>query len=164
MIWTLLKWVVLPLIAITVILAFTGRKTFHVEQFIPAPPEVVWSVLMDTAAYTEWNPVFTSVEGTYLEGGTVQNTVVDPNGNVLNIAAKVVTLDVNRELRQYGGYWGFLTFDHQWLLEPADGGTLVIQHEVDQGFYMWFWDSSWITPSYTKVSEALRDRVMSSEN
>ncbi len=163
MIWTILKWVILPAVVIIIGLALTGRKTFHVELMIPAPAEQVWAVLTDTASYTEWNPVFTKVEGEYKTGGTVKNTVVDPKGTVLNIEATIVTLDESRELRQTGGYWGFLTFDHQWLLEPVEGGTKVIQHEVDQGFYMWFWDSSWIEPSYSKVNEALRERVISSE-
>ena len=157
---TILKWIVVPLLLLVIVLAMTGRKTFQVEIFIQAPPEQVWAVLMDTSAYKEWNPVFTNVEGTYSEGGTVQNTVVDPKGNVLNIKANVEILEENLELRQTGGYWGFLTFDHQWLLEPVEGGTKVQQYEIDQGFYMWFWDSSWIEPSYSKVNEALRDRVI----
>ncbi len=163
MIWTLIKWVLVPLLLIIVVLAVTGKKTFHVEIVIPAPPAQIWSVLMDTASYSDWNPVFTKVEGTYRKGGTVKNTVVDPKGSVLNITADVDVLEANRELRQSGGYWGFLTFDHQWLLEPIEGGTKVIQHEVDQGFYMWFWDSSWIEPSYMKVSEALKERVAASK-
>ncbi|MEM7303262.1 MAG: SRPBCC domain-containing protein [Pseudomonadota bacterium] len=164
MVWTIVKWVVIPLLILVAALAYTGRKTFHVEIIISAPPEQVWAVLMDTASYGEWNPVFTKVEGDHQLGGSVKNTVVDPKGNVLNIEAGVDVLDTNRELRQSGGYWGFLTFKHQWLLEPVERGTKVIQHEVDQGFYMWFWDSSWIEPSYTKVNKALKERVMASSN
>lgn len=160
MIWTVLKWVVLPLLLLVVVLAVTGKKTFQVELVIPATPEAVWAVLMDTSAYADWNPVFTKVEGDYRVGGTVRNTVIDPKGNILNISATVKTLKEPRELRQYGGYWGFLTFDHQWLLEPVEGGVKVTQLETDRGFYMWFWDSSWIEPSYAKVNEALRDRVI----
>jgi len=161
MIWTIIKWVIVPLLCVLAVLAITGRETFRVEVFIPAPPEQVWSVLMDTEAYSEWNPVFTKVEGNYQLGGKVLNTVVDPKGSVLNITATVKGLENNRLLRQFGGYWGFLTFDHQWILAPVDGGTKVIQHEVDQGFYMWFWDSSWIIPSYSSVNEALKERVAS---
>ena len=160
MTWMLLKWVVAPLVLILIILTFTGKKTFHVEIFIPAPPENVWAVLMDTKAFGEWNPVFTKVEGNYRKGGKIKNQVQAPNDQVMNITAAVTELIENKELRQYGGLWGFVTFDHQWLLEPTEGGTKVIQHEVDKGFYMWFWDSSWIEPSYTRVSEALKERVL----
>lgn len=99
-------------------------------------------MLMDTAAYGDWNPVFVRVDGTYEQGGTVQNRVIDPKDNVLDIEATIKTLEEKRELRQTGGYFDFLTFDHQWLLEPVEGGTRVVQHEFNQGFYMWFWDSS----------------------
>ena len=160
MTWMLLKWVVAPLVLILIILTFTGKKTFHVEIFIPAPPENVWAVLMDTKAFGEWNPVFTKVEGNYRKGGKIKNQVQAPNDQVMNITAAVTELIENKELRQDGGLWGFVTFDHQWLLEPTEGGTKVIQHEVDKGFYMWFWDSSWIEPSYTRVSEALKERVL----
>ncbi|MDD9910023.1 MAG: SRPBCC domain-containing protein [Ahrensia sp.] len=141
-------------------LAVTGRKTFEVELVIPAPPAEVWRVLMDTSSYGEWNPVFTSVTGDYVEGGTVENRVVDPKGNVLDITASVDAVQPHEELRQSGGLLGVLTFDHRWLLEEVEGGTKVTQYEVDRGLYVWFWDSSWILPSYAKVNQALRDRML----
>ncbi|MEX3010310.1 SRPBCC family protein [Hoeflea sp. TYP-13] len=161
MIWTILKWVITPLLLVAVVLALIGRETFHVEVTIPAPPEEVWAVLMDTSAYGDWNPVFTKVEGEYNEGANIRNTVQAPDGQILDIETTVKVLNENRELRQTGGMTGLLTFDHQWLLESVEGGTRVTQHEIDQGLYMWFWDSGWIEPSYAKVSEALRDRIAS---
>lgn len=162
MILTILKWVVLPLAIILIILTLTGKKTFHIEIDIPAPPEQVWAVLVDTESYSDWNPVFINAVGQYQPGATVQNTVRPPTGDDLQIDAKVITVEPNRELRQSGGMTGLLTFDHQWLLEPTSEGTKVIQHEVDKGLGMWFWDSSWIEPSYTEVSEALKQRVIDS--
>ena len=163
MVWTVAKWL-LGLVALAVAgMAVLGKKTFHVEQEIAAPPSVVWAVLMDGAAYRDWNPVFVDVRGAYREGAEVTNFVRQPNGEVLEIAATVSRLVPERELRQAGGIPGLLTFDHQWLLEPIDGGTKVIQHEVDRGFWLWFWDSSWIVPAYTEASEALRNRVTQSQ-
>jgi len=159
-VWMLLKWVIAPLLVLAVILALTGKKTFQVEIVVPAPPEAVWAVLMDTGSYSAWNPVFTKVVGPYREGGTVHNTVQAPGDQVLEINASVDTLREAVELRQSGGLPGLLTFDHRWLLEPVEGGTKVTQHEVDRGLFMWFWDSSWIEPSYSKVNEALRNRVV----
>ena len=162
MLLTILKWFVLPLAIILIILTLTGKKTFHIEVSVPAPPEQVWAVLMDTSSYPEWNPVFIKVDGQYQAGKTVKSTVRPPTGKDLHIDAKVLTVSPNRELRQFGGMTGLLTFDHQWLLESTDEGTKVIQHEVDKGLFMWFWDSSWIEPSYTDVSEALKQRVIDS--
>ena len=139
--------------------AIFSNKTYRVEQIISATPEEIWAVLMDTAAYGEWNPVFVKVEGSYAAGGTVLNTFKDPSGKLFDVTNKVEALEPNRLLRQKGGFTGVLTFDHQWLLEPAEGGTKVIQYEIDRGIYVWFWDDSWIVPKYTEVLQALEREV-----
>ena len=159
MLLNILKFGLLAIAVIAVAGALLTRKTFHVEQVIAAPPEDIWSALMDTAAYSEWNPVFVEVAGKYAKGAKMLNKVRDPKGNILEMTAKVKTVREARELRQTGGIPGVITFDHQWLLEPVDGGTRVIQHEVDRGLYLWFWDSSWIEPAYAETLRALGDRV-----
>ena len=141
--------------------AIFSNKTYRVEQTISATPEAVWAVLMDTAAYGEWNPVFVKVEGSYAVGRTVLNTFKDPSGKLFDVTNKVEALEPNRLLRQKGGFTGMLTFDHQWLLEPVEGGTKVTQYEIDRGLYVWFWDDSWIIPKYTEVLQALDIEVMS---
>ncbi len=150
MIWTSIKWIAGLGVVAVMALILLGKKTFHAEATIPAPPSAVWEVLMDTARYPEWNPVFVSVSGPY-----------EQDGEILKMTATVAELVPERKLRQKGGVTGFITFDHQWLLEPVDGGTRVIQHEVDRGLYLWFWDSSWIEPAYGRTNEALKARVMS---
>ena len=157
----ILKWGTLALVVLAAILTFTGRKTFHVEIFVPAPPEAIWTALTDANAYAEWNPVFVNVKGKFHPGTTVQTTVLQPGKPEIVISSEVRKVVPNKELNQFGGISGIITFDHQWLLEPAEGGTKVIQHEVDRGIYVWFWDSDWVEPSYLKASEALRDRVLS---
>ncbi|WP_421981236.1 SRPBCC family protein [Roseibium sp.] len=159
MVWTLLKWGVPALIVAAFAGAFLTKKTFHAETVIEAPAETVWAVLMDTPSYPEWNPVFVEAKGDFAEGAKLAYKVRDPNGNLLEMTGTVVTFAPLRELRQTGGIPGLLTFDHQWLLEPVDGGTKVTQHEVDRGLGLWFWNSDWIEPSYAKTLEALKERV-----
>ena len=156
-----IKWIAILGVVAVIALTLLGKKTFHVEAVIPAPPAAVWEVLMDTARYPEWNPVFVSVGGPYEQGGRILNEVRDPKGEILEMTATVAELIPERKLRQKGGVTGFITFDHQCLLEPVDGGTRVIQHEVDRGLYLWFWDSSWIEPAYGRTNEVLKARVMS---
>ena len=64
---SLVKWGVPAAVLIVLIVAVAGalatRKTFLVEIWIPAPPEAVWEVLIDTGAYPQWNPVFVEVDG-----------------------------------------------------------------------------------------------------
>ena len=139
--------------------AIFSNKTYRVERTISATPEEIWAVLMDTAAYGEWNPVFIKVEGSYAAGDTVLNTFKDPSGKLFDVTNKVEALEPNRLLRQKGGFTGVLTFDHQWLLEPVEGGTKVTQYEIDRGIYVWFWDDSWIVPKYTEGLQALEREV-----
>ena len=142
-------------------LSLATSKTFRVEITIPAPPDAVWAVLTDTAAYPDWNPVFVEVAGSYAEGAKLTNKVRDPDGNILEMTANVETVRPGEELRQTGGIPLVITYDHRWLLTPVDGGTRVVQHEVDRGIFLWFWNSDWIEPSYLKASEALAERVKS---
>ena len=41
--------------------AFLTTKTFEASIAIAASPDKVWSVLMDTERYHEWNPTYVSV-------------------------------------------------------------------------------------------------------
>ncbi len=160
MLWSLVKWGAGLAVLAVAVLALTGKKTFHVEITIPAPPEVVWSVLTDADGYASWNPVFVNVDGEFREGTEVKTTVREPGKPDIVITSRVLKVSPSEELNQFGGIRGFITFDHQWLLEPIEGGTKVIQHEVDRGFYVWFWDSDWVEPAYLQASEALRARVL----
>ncbi len=155
-----LIWGLPLLLGILVATALLTRKTFHVESVVSAPPEAVWAVLMDTAAYPDWNPVFIAVDGTYADGATVTNTVQFPDGSDVEMAATVKAVVAGRELRQSGGMPGILTFDHRWLLEPVEGGTRVVQHEVDRGIGLLFWNADWIEPAYAEVLDALAERVV----
>lgn len=163
MLWITLKWLAGLLVLATATPVIAGQfntKTFHVETFIAAPPEKVWAVLMDNERYPEWNPTFIKIEGAYKQGAIVTSHVQEP-AKVTTIKAKVKEVIPNRLLNQTGGLPGVITFDHRWELHATEGGTKVIQHEIDRGFYLWFWDSSWVQPAYERTSKALKERVMS---
>ncbi len=153
-------WIVASVMVLVVALALTGRKSVHAELLIPASPEAIWSVLTDAGGYKDWNPVFTSVEGEYREGAEMAYRMRDASGTETDVTATVVKLDEPRELNQFGGMRGILTFDHHWFLEPVDGGTRVTQHEEYRGIGVWFWDPSWFESAYARANEALRNRVL----
>lgn len=158
MLWTVLKWG-LPALVLVAVAGFLTQKTFRAETVIAAPTDDVWRVLMATDKYPDWNPVFVEVIGDYAEGAKLRNKVLDPSDKTLEMTSTVVVMTPEKELRQKGGVPGILTFDHRWLLEPVPSGTKVTQYEVDRGIGLWFWNSSWIEPAYSKVNDALKARA-----
>ena len=156
------KWMVavtvLPVL-IFVTLFLLGRETFHAEITIDATPEEVWSVLTDAPGYAAWNPLLVPVSGDFSEGAEVEYRMTQPNGKQSTMKARVRKVVAPELLGQHAGIPGVLTADHTWRLEPTPGGTRVIQHEVDNGVAMLFWDSSWVQPAYERVNLALKHRV-----
>ncbi|MEM7310863.1 MAG: SRPBCC domain-containing protein [Planctomycetota bacterium] len=146
-------------VAALLVLMWTGRKSVHTELVVPAPPEAVWAVLMDTGSYGDWNPVLVSAEGALAEGNGIDYTMRQPDGKESPISARVTSLVERQELRQFGGIRGVLTFDHRYTLEPAPEGTRVTQHEEYRGIGVHFWDASWVEPAYARVNEALGERA-----
>ena len=143
------------------ILAAVTKKVFHVEIEIAASPEAVWAVLTDTERYAEWNPTQVEVRGAHAVGSQLVAVFDAPEIKPFEVQLTVSEMDSPRLLRQGGGVPGIITFDHRWTISPTEHGSLVVQHEVDRGIYLLFWDSSWIEPAYKRASEALRDRVLS---
>ena len=136
-----------------------GHKSVHAELVIPASPDRVWEVLTDTSDYAAWNPIFVSVEGEFAEGQTLLYGMKNPEGEVADVEPEIVKLVPEREINQFGGVPGILTFDHTWRLEPMDESTRVTQHEEYRGIYVWFWDPSWVEDAYEASLLGLRDEV-----
>ena len=136
-----------------------GHHAVYTETIIAAEPEEVWAVITDAPNYKNWNPVITNVVGTYAEGATIINTVVEDGKKPTEIKSKVVKFEPPYHLNQFGGYRGIITFDHHYILEKVDAGTKVIQKEEYTGFYVNFWDSAWVEPAYSRVNEALKQEV-----
>jgi hypothetical protein len=156
------KWLVsiLLLVCLILLLYFLGRKSVHTEITISADPEKIWSVLTDAKGYKEWNPVIVPIEGEFREGEKIKNQMKQPDGKQSVLESTVKKMIKQKEMNQYGGIPGVLTFDHKYLLEPVDGATRVTQHEEYRGIGVLFWDASWVEPAYRKVNEALKDRVI----
>lgn len=141
-------------------MALLGHKIVHTEHKILAPPHAVWSVLTSPAGYADWNPIFVQVQGEYREGAKMRYRMRDQNGKESDVTSTVIKFIPNQELNQFGGVRGVLTFDHTWKLEPIEGGTRVVQHEEYRGFGVWFWDASWVQPTYAKANQALEAYVL----
>ncbi|MDG2304407.1 MAG: SRPBCC domain-containing protein [Candidatus Binatia bacterium] len=114
-------------------LAASPDPVFVIEHEIEiaAPPEDVWRVLTDFAAYPEWNPYVLRLGGTLEPGGAIAVTIAQSNWpKPLTVHPTIVTLDAPRELRWHGSALttGFLETDHYFRLEPLAGNRTRLRH------------------------------------
>jgi len=156
-----MKWILIAgvIAAILLVLYFTGHKTVHTELVIPASPDKVWAVLMDTPGYAEWNPVLVPAAEELREGAKIQYRMIQPDGKQSPVESTVREIVEDKKLYQFGGMRGILTFHHTYSLEEVPGGTRVTQHEEYYGIWVNFWDASWVEPAYETVNLALSERV-----
>jgi hypothetical protein len=154
-------WGLLFVVSIVLLLSLTGAKRVKTEVTIAATPSEIWSVLVNTAQYKDWNPVIVSVEGSYTLNSIIKNKVkMPPDGKLTSMSTKVKGLKKNEELFQFGGTRGLMTFAHRWILIPVKGGTRVIQQEEYRGLIVWFWKASMMEAVYSRANEALKKRVL----
>jgi demethylmenaquinone methyltransferase/2-methoxy-6-polyprenyl-1,4-benzoquinol methylase len=77
-------------------------RAIAAEVEVDAPPERVWEVLTDFAAYPEWNPFMFAIEGTAEAGAHLQIAMQRRGGMVLRFGARVLVSDPPRELAWRG--------------------------------------------------------------
>ncbi len=140
---------------------------------IAAPPERVWAVLTDFAAYPQWNPVISQVQLAALRAGAALRFRIKMEGAPeLGFAAKIVRCEPNRELRWKGGAplvpalaWG----EHYFLLAPSGAGTELAGTEFIHGEHfggalrllMRGETHARVTRTYALFNQALKTRVES---
>jgi len=154
--WTLF---LLAVVGVLLLLYFLGRKSVHSQILISATPQEVWSVLIDTPKYSEWNPVLIPIEGQLKEGEKVTYEFRQDENTKSKIPSKVKKMIPNKLLNQGGGMNGIITFDHRYILEEINGQTKVTIHEDYQGIYVNFWNATPVEHAYVKLNKALKNRV-----
>jgi hypothetical protein len=99
------------------------------------------------------------INGEIREEAKVEYQMTQPDGTQSIVNSTVEKAVAPKELHRHAGIPGILTAHRSYRLEPTQGGTRLIQHEVDNGVAMLFWDSSWVQPTYEAVNRAFRLRV-----
>jgi len=160
------KWMIaaLVLVAGLVILYLIGRKSVHSEVMIPASPQEVWAVLTDFDKAKEWNTVLIPIEGELAEGASITYEFHQDEANVSQIPAKVKQMIPAKLLNQSGGLPGVVTFDHKYMLEAVVQETRLIIHEEYRGIYVPFWNPEPVEQAYSRLANALKDRVIQLKN
>jgi hypothetical protein len=72
------------------------------EIEIDAPPERMWAVVTDFAAYPEWNPFIRQISGELREGARLQVRIEPPATRATTFRPTVRAVEANRELRWLG--------------------------------------------------------------
>ena len=151
--------VALIILSIT-LLGCASRQT---EIIIPASPDKIWAVLIDTDGYKEWNPVFVPLTGRLEqveEGEILTWLYTQPGQDPIETEMKVVKFVEDKQLNQQGGFWGILNVNHNWFLDPVPEGTRVTNREEWSGIGVLFWDYGWVEPTYKEMNENLKKQVL----
>ena len=108
------------------------RREIEVE----APPGRVWAVVIDFAAYPDWNPFIRRISGVLLEGGRLEVRIEPPEARATTFRPTVRAVEANRELRWLGRLLvpGIFDGEHSLRIEPLDGGrSRFVQSERFSG-------------------------------
>ncbi len=139
-------------------------RGLYTQIEINAPPERVWQVLTDFAAYPQWNP-FLRVRGKPEEGRRLSVTVQPSGTHGMIFWPKVTVVLPNQQLTWLGHLFfipGLFDGEHSFELEPLPGGgTRFIQRERFHGSLVnAFWD--YITTEtgrgFREMNQALKAR------
>lgn len=108
---------------------------------IHATPQAVWQVLIDLAAYPEWNPFITSAKGTVEVGERLRLRLEPPGGVARTIRPLVTEADAGHELRWVEEGWvpGALDGHHAFsIISKGENRTHVVHRETFTGILVFF--------------------------
>ena len=111
-------------------------REFTASIDIEAPAERVWSVLMDFAAYAEWNPFIKEINGDLSPGSKLVVKIKPPEGREMTLKPTVLRVREDRELAWLGHLFvrGVFDGEHRLEVEPLDAGhSRFTQSETFRG-------------------------------
>lgn len=90
------------------------------EIEIAAPPERVWSILLDFPAHPEWNPFVRSITGNPKPGERLEVFIQPQGGRGMTFRPTVLVAAANREFRWLGRFIlpGILDGEHYFQIIP----------------------------------------------
>jgi hypothetical protein len=120
----------------------------HVEIEINASAQRVWDVLMDFAAYPQWNPFIREISGKPEDGERLRAVMHPPESRPSTFRPKVISARSPNYQPPFQFRWrgslvipGIFDGEHYFILEPLDmGKTRFIHGEKFTGLlvpYLW---------------------------
>ena len=77
-------------------------RTLDASIDIAAPPEQVWQVISDLAAYARWNPFIVSAGGEFAIGRRLRVTIVAPGHRPVTFRPTILELEPGRSVTWLG--------------------------------------------------------------
>jgi uncharacterized protein YndB with AHSA1/START domain len=104
-------------------------KEYSTVATIAAPPERVWDVLTNGAAYAEWNPEIVGIDGVIAPNARIRAHVRLGDGAVRRVGQRVVALDAPHRMEWVGGLpFGLFIGRRTFTLTPVGTGTEFRMH------------------------------------
>jgi hypothetical protein len=134
------------------------------EIEIDAPPERVWAVVTDFAAYSEWNPFIRSISGELHEGAKLEVRIEPPGARAMTFKPTVRAVEGSRELRWLGRLLlpGVFVGEHSLRIDPLDGGrSRFVQSESFSGLLVGLFKGTLAKTEagFEQMNTALKARV-----
>jgi hypothetical protein len=109
-------------------------SSVRADVLIDRSPSDVWKVISDSAAYPNWNPFITRVDGDFREGATIR-IVLGTGSDSMVFKPTVLLVRPNQDLCWRGSVWIRGVFDgtHCIHLTAVAGGTHLEQTERFSG-------------------------------
>lgn len=111
-------------------------KEVRSEIEINSYPESVWRILIDFAAYDQWNPFINKIIGAPTEGSKIDLYIETPSGKNRKYSPRITRVEEGRELRWFGksSLPGFLNAEHIFIIEELQPERIrFIQRELFDG-------------------------------
>lgn len=142
-------------------------KKINTEIEIAAPPEAVWGVLADFAAYPEWNPFMCSVSGEAVVGSRLVARMQPTEGKAMTFRPTVTAVEPEQHLEWVGRLGLPRLFDgrHRFTIERTSGGTKFIHSEEFTGLLvplLWQRIVDGTRGGFEAMNQALQTRVEAS--
>jgi hypothetical protein len=132
---------------------------------IAAPPERVWQVLTELAAYPEWNPFIVRAEGSVAVGERLSLRMQPVGARRVTVRPTVVEATPGRRLRWLGrfGFPGVFDAEHSFTISGRTGdGVQLVQEEQFRGVLARLMSRSLnrhTLPAFRAMNQALEERV-----
>ena len=134
---------------------------------ISSSPEIVWEILMDFAAYPDWNPFVREITGKPSEGEQLTVHLQNPGGRAMTFTPIVTEAAPDRAFSWLGklGFKGVFDGHHHFKIEAIDDTQVrFTQSEDFSGALvpvLWAMVSKKTRAGFDAMNAALKERAES---